>query len=223
MSRMCPSSWIALLLVGCGFESGGVASGSASIGSAGETAGETASGGEEDEGDESPGDGDASSASTTMTSTSDPTGDPTTDPGEATTDPVDPSQGDSGSTDAGETTTDASATNATTEGEATTAVSDSGPPPDDYPDCSGPNACAELTEDCLQVVDGDNNVVGQVCVPPCLQDSDCPLPATGNAMPYCPENFGIYFCRLSCDGGLTCPDGMDCVSTNIGERCFYPA
>jgi len=217
MSRVCPSSWIALFLAGCGFETGGVATGTASVGSADETAGGTASG-EGDEGDESPGDGDATSASTTMTSTTDPTGDPTTEPGEATTDPVDPSQGDSGSTDAGETTT---ATTATTEGEATTDPSDSGVTPGSYPNCSAPNTCADGTEDCLEVT-YMKAVVGHLCVPPCDQDSDCPVPESGNATPYCPEEFGIYYCRLSCDGGLTCPDGMDCVNTTIGYRCFYP-
>ena len=56
------------------------------------------------------------------------------------------------------------------------------------------------------------------CSPRCPANvgtgDDCPLPLTGTAERVC--NFSL--CDLSCQGGLSCPDGMECA----GGICRWP-
>ncbi len=62
-----------------------------------------------------------------------------------------------------------------------------------------------------------------VCTSPCMDDTDCPVPATGDATVVCAGPVGDQ-CLLDCSGGETCPDGMDCVDVAGGMfvRCLWP-
>lgn len=59
------------------------------------------------------------------------------------------------------------------------------------------------------------------CVVPCEDVSDCPIPATGTAMPVCVESdLGPgNRCELPC-AGETCPDGMTC-GTGLDATCSW--
>jgi hypothetical protein len=223
MPRFGLVAWGAVLLGGCGFDTGGVASGSASIGSVGNDTESADDDAATDADADAADDDDGDDAPATTAATADPTGDPTTDPtGDPTTDPT------------GDPTTDASAGSTgmidpttgvvdPTTGmvDPSTDAGDDGPPGDPlYPNCNGPNTCADGTQDCLEFIDGNSNVVANLCVPACVEDGDCQPPATGTAAPYC-SDFS-FFCRLDCAGGLTCPNGMSCYSlTNGTNRCAY--
>jgi hypothetical protein len=217
------------VLVACGFDTGGVASGSASVGDAGTTSAD-------DSGAEtfSSLDSSASSAGTNPGS-SDPSASVTTDAsassdgGPASADvSTDPSAGDSaGSSGAGETTTTAgSASDATATGTTTLpTTTESGGSSDDpgFPNCSRPNVCADPNQNCLEVADNLGAIVANICVPVpgCLGDGECPQPATGTAVSYCSGYFNG--CMLDCNGGATCPDNMQCYDIGGGYfRCFYP-
>jgi hypothetical protein len=212
----------ALLLAGCGFDTGGVGSGSASIGSVGpqdESASEPASEGQDEDpeaGEDTAPGGDGGDAPATTAATDDPTADPTTDP---SGDPTTATEGGSSGAMVEPTTGVIDPTTGALD--PTTGGAEEGSVPDPiYPTCSGANVCADPTQDCYEFVDQGYNVVANVCVPPCLVDADCPAPDTGTAMPYC-SDFSFY-CRLSCDGGLTCPNGMACyLLTNNTNRCSY--
>lgn len=61
-----------------------------------------------------------------------------------------------------------------------------------------------------------------VCSVMCMDDAECPLPDTGDAVPACAGPMGNE-CVLDCGGGAACPDGMDCVEIVMGiERCAWP-
>lgn len=93
------------------------------------------------------------------------------------------------------------------------------PPPAEvgaWEDCAA--ATCEVGSDCITVTGLDNN--DPYCSPQCVSDFDCPLPASGDATPYCalvadnavdPTN-----CALVCESdGFdlgTCPNGMVCTS-----------
>jgi hypothetical protein len=216
--RFALVTWSAVLLAGCGFDTGGVGSGGASIGigSQGEGAGESDEGPET--GAETGPEGGGGEAPATTAATDDPTADPTTDPsGDPSGDPTthEGSSGDMIDPTTGVIDPTTGIVDPTTEG------GEGGGVPDPiYPTCSGANACADPTQDCLEFVDGSYNVVANLCVPACLSDSDCPAPDTGTAMPYCSDF--AFFCRLSCDDGLTCPNGMACYALTDGtNRCAY--
>jgi hypothetical protein len=63
---------------------------------------------------------------------------------------------------------------------------------------------------------------GAVCTASCGNVADCePVPPTGNAPAQCTDVTGdnVPECTLSCSGGQTCPDGMDCFG---GFVCIWP-
>jgi hypothetical protein len=59
---------------------------------------------------------------------------------------------------------------------------------------------------------------GCLCGTPCEEDRDCPLPATGNAVPQCVEGEPgqATVCLLPCTEAA-CPDGMVCTTLFTGE------
>jgi hypothetical protein len=69
-------------------------------------------------------------------------------------------------------------------------------------------------------VSGDCTVYA-MCLYTCQSDADCPVPPTGTAQPTCrPEN--QRYCRLGCDNGETCPDGLTCIAVNPSEVATPP-
>lgn len=209
-----------LMLVACGFDTGGVASGTASVGGD-ETTTSTAG---DDAPDDGPGsadddDADADASATTPdsgnpTGSDDPTAEPTSDP---TAEPT--TTGDEqGSTGVLESTTDG--------GESTTGVvdptTDGGddlPPENPYPNCSGEDVCADAAQNCIELTNQWDDVLANACAPPCDVVEDCPGAPQGNATPACVSGF----CRLECDESTTCPDDMMCWEVYMApDVCLYP-
>ena len=222
MRRFGLVAWSAVLIAGCGFDTGGVGSGGATIGTVGtpdETTTESQDG-DPDAGADTAPEGEAGDAPATA-ATDDPTADPTTDPtDDPSADPTTATDGGSSGSVIDPTTGAVDPTTGVVD--PTTDGGEAGGPTDPlYPTCSGANVCADGSQDCYEFVDQNYNVVANICVPPCLSDADCPMPETGTAMPYC-SDFS-FFCRLSCDDGLTCPNGMACYLLDNGaNRCSYP-
>lgn len=80
-----------------------------------------------------------------------------------------------------------------------------------YAPCNGePGACA------LSLGVGAAEVEFCVCTHYCKVDADCPMPATGSAVPTCVPFGDVVVdghtasCSLPCDKTVTCPDGMEC-------------
>jgi hypothetical protein len=95
---------------------------------------------------------------------------------------------------------------------------------DAYPWCSPINftACADELWYLRYIDCDDPEPSGCMCWVPCTVDADCPVPATGNAVPVCEDADVISdgVCSLSCAGGETCPDGMTCSDVVSGE-CIW--
>jgi hypothetical protein len=88
-----------------------------------------------------------------------------------------------------------------------------------YAPCDGePGACALATS--LGSSEGDFCL----CTHYCDVDAECPMPATGSAVPTCTPFGDVIMdghtasCTLPCDSKVTCPDGMECQD---GE-CWAP-
>ncbi len=211
-----------VMLVACGFDTGGVASGSASVGSAGEDA---STGGDDDasddDGPETADEGNLDDPSTTPESgdpsgdddpsaegTTDPSGDPTTTTGD--------DQGTTGvepTTDSGDPTTGAMMESSSDGG-------DDMPPENPYPNCSGDDVCADAEQNCIELTNQWGQVVANACAPPCEDVEDCPGPPQGDATPACVDGY----CRLECDmATTTCPDDTQCYGVYMQpDVCLYP-
>lgn len=102
--------------------------------------------------------------------------------------------------------------------------SSSGAPPMDpaYPPCT-PDAdpvCSDPYDHCYSGLMPGSGY--SVCSVMCMDDAECPLPETGDAVAVCAGPMGNE-CVLDCGGGATCPDGMECVEIVMGiERCAWP-
>jgi hypothetical protein len=96
------------------------------------------------------------------------------------------------------------------------------PPPDPPPSVGPWESCEAATcdagADCITVTGLDAN--DAYCAPTCVIDSDCPLPASGDATPFCalvaddavdPTNCALVCEYDGADFG-TCPNGMACTS-----------
>jgi hypothetical protein len=57
-----------------------------------------------------------------------------------------------------------------------------------------------------------------VCTTECTAETDCAVPATGDAVVKCGGEPAA--CVLECADGETCPDGMTCAPTG---NCMWPA
>jgi hypothetical protein len=213
---------VGVWIVGCGFDTGGVASGGASVGDDGNDT-TTAAEGDDDAPDDGPGPGDDDDDASATTpesgdpsSADDPSGEPTSDPsGDPTTTDGD-DEGTSGVIDPSTDTGDPSSTT-------TDPMTDGGdemPPENPYPNCSGPNTCEDGTQNCIELTPFMSwDVTAHACAPPCEGEGDCPAPQ-GDAMPACVSGF----CRLHCDpDATTCPDGMQCYEVfDDPDVCLYP-
>ncbi|MBX7082998.1 MAG: hypothetical protein K1X88_27580 [Nannocystaceae bacterium] len=141
------------------------------------------------------------------------------DGGSTSTGAAEGSSSDSGlsasaSMSAGESSSGASAS---ADGGSMTTMDPPPPPPMDvgpWEDCA--NANCEAGNDCIELTDVMTDE--PYCSPQCTTDADCPLPATGDALPICalsadgaadPTN-----CALLCEYDNlpygTCPNGMTC-------------
>lgn len=203
------------LAVGCGFDSGGIATGSSASGVLDSTGSGT--------GDQ----GMTMTSADPVTTAAATSADQTTTPSETTDDEASgtpPSTTDAPSDSSG--TSDVTVTGGTTDSGGPEESSSSGAtvPVDDgtyYRDCSvrsqaqdcgaEPNHCHLFALDDLST--------GEVCHISCDQ-GPCPLPSTGNATPLCDMD---NFCVLDCAGDLQCPDGMLCdYSFSFeGYRCVW--
>jgi hypothetical protein len=99
------------------------------------------------------------------------------------------------------------------------------PPPDiddgAYPWCSTDNEYA-----CPRSIFGFSGfdcTQGCLCIDNCAMDVDCPVPATGTAVPVCSDQgpgTENDRCVLPCGGGEVCPDGMTC-APQWGDVCMW--
>jgi hypothetical protein len=99
------------------------------------------------------------------------------------------------------------------------------PPPDiddgAYPWCSTDNEYA-----CPRGIFGFGGfdcTQGCFCIENCAVDADCPVPATGTAVPVCSDQgpgTENDRCVLPCAGGEICPDGMTC-APEWGDVCMW--
>jgi hypothetical protein len=90
-----------------------------------------------------------------------------------------------------------------------------------YPPCmlDGDPVCPRPYVECYDFLAPDYTV----CTLPCGQDDQCPVPATGDAVPQCAGQ-GNDQCVLDCSGGATCPDRMECQQVGgMFERCVWPS
>ncbi len=118
-------------------------------------------------------------------------------------------------------------TSSTTSSETSSSSSSSGSDPPEttsggttgpaYPTCIATDQCADPSHECLQLAD-KTAVVANYCAPPCFAVDECPVAETGRAMPVCVNDQ----CRLSCEAGEPCPDGMECFVIQDGSICAYP-
>ncbi len=112
-------------------------------------------------------------------------------------------------------------TEPTTTGDGTTAEETAGAAAG-WADCFGDASACVGAESCLFATDPDG-LQGSFCsVQNCTDADDCSaLPTSGTAVPSCEDvgSDGIAECYLSCAGGATCPDGMECWNT---LACVWP-
>ncbi len=80
--------------------------------------------------------------------------------------------------------------------------------------CPGLDACATVIDE------GQQRPLAGFCTNFCTSDADCWLPTGGSAMPRCNGEVTSY-CVLDCSGGLTCPQGMDCLALMNGDEVCY--
>jgi hypothetical protein len=143
----------------------------------------------------------ASGTSDATTSTTDPaTDDSSGDP----TSPATTSETTDSPTASDSDSDDASTTDEDTRGETTTGDVDYGP----YVPCDG--RC-EGTDVCIDAPSAD------VCAPTCMTVETCDGSPGGSAELVCV--FGV--CALDCAAG-SCPAGMECLETGVGEHCYWP-
>jgi hypothetical protein len=87
--------------------------------------------------------------------------------------------------------------------------------PTGYGDCvNGGTAACLPGEGCISVP-FEGQTVG-FCSVECTDTAQCPSPHSGSPRIDCDTGSGV--CLLLCDGGETCPDGMDCVG---GQICLF--
>jgi hypothetical protein len=215
--RRAVFSVFSIAVVGCGFDSDGLASSSNSAGSLESTAGSDSS------------DGDSVSQSSTQSVTTAPTGDDsmTASTGDSVTSPTttnttseptetgvaETTSGDPGSS---EESSGAAELGTTSEGGGS---SDTGLVVPPYGPCDGPEDCDGGACITLYLSWAE----AHVCYPPCTMTPDCPDPDGGDAVKECT----MSGCALDCsDGGageVSCPAGMACGYTGSGSRrCLWP-
>lgn len=99
----------------------------------------------------------------------------------------------------------------------TAADSDTGATPVvSYAACDDPELGC-VGDDCRErTVEGAD---WSVCVPPCIEDADCPLVDGSNTPPTCVDDR----CVLDCAPGVAvCPSGMTCTA-GPPDQCMWPA
>ena len=173
--------------------------------------------------DGTPADGGSGSSSGTEGTTSGTTMQPTTM--QPTTEAMTSAATSTGPDDTSTTASvDSSGTAGSSSGSSGPAESSSGMPPEDpaYPPCSfdADPVCADPYDHCYTgLMQGSGH---SVCSVMCMDDAECPLPDSGDAIAACAGPM-MNECVLDCGGGAACPDGMDCVEIVMGiERCAWP-
>jgi hypothetical protein len=136
-------------------------------------------------------------------------------------------------TGTGTTTTATTTTSATTDDSTTTTVdtTGSGSGTDtggevvgEYPECSEDEPeCPEGFDLCVQLGGGEDPP-GSHCTIYCGNDMECPAVDGADAIPTCGAPMSeMDRCSLDCNGGLSCPSGMQCLQLFTGVfRCGFP-
>lgn len=109
------------------------------------------------------------------------------------------------------------------EGSSSSGSSSTGEPPRiPYGECGGDITCDhEEGFSCVESANHDGDPWGEICVPHCKEDSDCPAPPPGGGDAVCIElGFsGQGGCSIRCLEGQYCPEDMTC---NIGsDTCMH--
>jgi hypothetical protein len=60
------------------------------------------------------------------------------------------------------------------------------------------------------------------CSTECAGSGDCPAAPSGTAWPECIPVENTGGCVLVCEGGATCPSGMECYDLGLGHVCLWP-
>lgn len=156
-----------------------------------------------------------------MTTFSDLTMNPSGNP--ATSDDGDTEPSEDTGADTGDTGSDDVATTSpmTTDPGESGATGD--PPVDEQPDSGMYSECATVGDcigqtTCVIVAGAATGYCSSTCSDP-LADCDPNPGATSNAAPVCVDDGGIQVCALGCQGGLTCPGGMECLSHGGTQVC----
>jgi hypothetical protein len=156
-----------------------------------------------------------STSSSTTTSIAPASTTSTTASGSSTTSTTNPGASTTSTTIPGSSTTSTTIIATTTTVPTTSTTSTTVIPPTGYGDCvNGGSAACTPAETCFSA-GFEGNTVG-LCTVPCAQAEDCPAPITGNPRVSCGPNAPA--CFLFCDGGETCPDGMECFA---GQLCAF--
>lgn len=102
------------------------------------------------------------------------------------------------------------------------------PPGAAYPPCAPDSdpPCPEPYDQCVQLGGGGGGSQGNWCSIACMDDTECPAPDSGAAVPVCGgPPMQDTRCQLDCSMG-DCPDGMSCVGVGPGGAvmlCAWPA
>jgi hypothetical protein len=124
-------------------------------------------------------------------------------------------------TDASSTTSTSLETTAASDDD-TTSTTDNGPSPDEpYGACLGGDADCPRGAICIEVMQ-NGNLLATVCGEPCMRDGACEPSGMGD-MPVCLPLAKGAACALSCEGGMLCPPGMECIQTAAGSLCVWPS
>jgi hypothetical protein len=75
-----------------------------------------------------------------------------------------------------------------------------------YQACGERNECPEEADECHVYV---AHVPVRYCTVHCEDDSDCPAPSSGQAVPRCDPYLMHSYCALDCESAF-CPSGMGC-------------
>jgi hypothetical protein len=105
-------------------------------------------------------------------------------------------------------------------------TSDTGGPTGQQPESGMYAHCLDVAECggfpvCLQISDGNGEVVDGICTVPFCEDPviDCDPAPGGTAQAACIAVGNENDCVLDCAGGKTCPGGMICWDVGVGMIC----
>lgn len=156
-----------------------------------------------------------------MTTFADPTSNPSGNPTTTNDGDTESSQGSS-DTESAQTGSDDATTASPTSGSG--GGSETGPAPDEQPETGMYSECMTVGDcigqtTCVIVPGAEMGFCSSSCADPGM---DCVANpgASSTAAPSCVDDGGgLQVCALACDGGLTCPGGMECLALGGAMVC----